>query len=54
MKERINILMIEDNDDFGKLVELYFPSIRTTSSISCGKKAEKKDWQSSKRIRTIT
>ena len=23
MKERINILMIEDNDDFGKLVELY-------------------------------
>jgi FixJ family two-component response regulator len=23
MKERINILMIEDNDDFGKLVDLY-------------------------------
>lgn len=23
MKERINILLIEDNDDFGKLVELY-------------------------------
>ncbi|MGA9407935.1 MAG: response regulator [Bacteroidota bacterium] len=26
MKERINILMIEDNDDFGKLVELYLSS----------------------------